>query len=66
MKIILDNGAYTLRNMDDVAMLQAAVERMRAMVCGDLVTPLGSAVKTVAVASGRGTRQKCSVTSLRG
>ena len=32
MKIILDNGAYTLRNMGDVAMLQAAVERMRAMV----------------------------------
>ncbi len=33
MRIILDNGAYTLRNMGDVAMLQAAVKRMRAMVC---------------------------------
>jgi colanic acid/amylovoran biosynthesis protein len=32
MKIILDNGAYTLRNMGDVAMLQAAVKRMRASV----------------------------------
>src|SRR5437016_8487756 len=32
MKIILDNGAYTLRNMGDVAMLQTTVKRLRAMV----------------------------------
>ncbi|HLH56001.1 MAG TPA: polysaccharide pyruvyl transferase family protein [Verrucomicrobiae bacterium] len=29
MRIILDNGAYTLRNMGDVAMLQASVRRLR-------------------------------------
>jgi polysaccharide pyruvyl transferase WcaK-like protein len=32
MRIILDNGAYTLRNMGDVAMLQVTVKRLRAMV----------------------------------
>lgn len=29
MTIILDNGAYTLRNMGDVAMLQVAIRRIR-------------------------------------
>lgn len=32
MRIILDNGAYTLRNMGDVAMLQTSVKRLRAML----------------------------------
>ena len=32
MRIILDNGAYTLRNMGDVAMLQTTVKRLRSMV----------------------------------
>lgn len=29
MRIILDNGAYTLRNMGDVAMLQVSIKRLR-------------------------------------
>jgi polysaccharide pyruvyl transferase WcaK-like protein len=32
MRIILDNGAYSLRNMGDVAMLQMSVRRLREMV----------------------------------
>ena len=32
MRIILDNGAYSLRNMGDVAMLQTSLKRVRAMV----------------------------------
>jgi colanic acid/amylovoran biosynthesis protein len=32
MRIILDNGAYSLRNMGDVAMLQTTLKRLRAMV----------------------------------
>jgi len=32
MRIILDNGAYSLRNMGDVAMLQIAANRLRSMV----------------------------------
>jgi polysaccharide pyruvyl transferase WcaK-like protein len=32
MRIILDNGAYTLRNMGDVAMLQTTVKRLREML----------------------------------
>lgn len=32
MRIILDNGAYTLRNMGDVAMLQTTIKRLRALI----------------------------------
>ena len=32
MRIIIDNGAYTLRNMGDVAMLQITVKRVRTLV----------------------------------
>jgi len=31
MRIIVDNGAYTLRNMGDVAMLQVAISRIRGL-----------------------------------
>lgn len=32
MRIIIDNGAYTLRNMGDVAMLQTTVRRLRSLL----------------------------------